>query len=88
VSIRTWIHEFNAAPAGALPRSVFRYVSATSAVHQLFLVTLTVSVALIEIVPLELQRRIVNDLVKHRWQFPRCRRQCRYRNFLQCAEAA
>jgi ABC-type multidrug transport system fused ATPase/permease subunit len=66
VSIRTGIHEFNAAPAGALPRSVFRYVLATSAVHQLFLVTLTVSVALIEIVPLELQRRIVNDLVKHR----------------------
>ena len=66
MSITTWIHEFDAGPAGALPRNVFGYVLGTSGVHQLFLLVLTASVALIEVVPLELQRRIVNDLVKHR----------------------
>jgi ABC-type multidrug transport system fused ATPase/permease subunit len=66
MSVATWIHEFNATPVGALPRSVFRYVLATSGVHQLFLVALTVGAFLLEVVPLELQRRIVNDLVKHR----------------------
>src|SRR5271156_6895409 len=66
VSVATWIQEFNAAPAGALPRNVFRYVLATSAPHQLALLALTAGVALLEVVPLELQRRIVNDLVKHR----------------------
>ena len=54
------------APVGALPRSVFRYVLGTSGSHQVFLLLLTVSVFLLEVVPLELQRRIVNDLVKHR----------------------
>jgi ABC-type multidrug transport system fused ATPase/permease subunit len=52
--------------ARALPRNVFRYVLATSAAHQLLLLALTVAVFLLEVVPLELQRRIVNDLVKHR----------------------
>src|ERR1700719_2510018 len=66
MSVVTWIHEFNAAPAGALPRNVFRYVLGTSGLHQLFLLGLTVSVFLLEVVPLELQRRIVNNLVKHR----------------------
>ena len=66
MSVVTWIHEFNAAPAGALPRNVFRYVLGTSGLHQLFLLALTVSVFLLEVVPLELQRRIVNNLVKHR----------------------
>jgi ABC-type multidrug transport system fused ATPase/permease subunit len=66
MSAATWIHEFNAAPAGALPRSIFRYVLSTSALHQLALLALTAAVALLEVVPLELQRRIVNDLVKHR----------------------
>src|ERR1700731_67769 len=66
MSVVTWIHEFNAAPAGALPRNVFRYVLGTSGLHQLFLLALTISVFLLEVVPLELQRRIVNDLVKHR----------------------
>ena len=66
MSVVTWIHEFNAAPAGVLPRSVFRYVLGTSGFHQLLLLALTVSVFLLEVVPLELQRRIVNDLVKHR----------------------
>jgi len=50
----------------ALPRSVLSYVLQTSAVHQLCLVALTVTVFLLEVVPLELQRRIVNDLVKNR----------------------
>jgi ABC-type multidrug transport system fused ATPase/permease subunit len=51
---------------GGLPRNVYRYVLATSALHQLILLTLTAGVALLEVVPLDLQRRIVNDLVKHR----------------------
>jgi ABC-type bacteriocin/lantibiotic exporter with double-glycine peptidase domain len=58
--------ELSAAAAEGLPRNVFRYVLATSAVHQLLLLALTVTVSLLEVVPLELQRRIVNDLVKHR----------------------
>jgi ABC-type multidrug transport system fused ATPase/permease subunit len=41
-------------------------VLATSGTHQLLLLALTVSVFLLEIVPLELQRRVVNDLVKNR----------------------
>lgn len=56
-------------PPGAaveMPGNIFRYVLATSGWHQLGLVVLTVAVFLLEIVPLELQRRIVNDLVKHR----------------------
>ena len=43
-----------------------RYILQTSALHQLCLLTLTVIVFLIEVVPLELQRRIVNDAVTHR----------------------
>src|SRR5438552_17535465 len=49
-----------------MPSNIFRYVLETSALHQLFLLLLTVGVFLLEVVPLELQRRIVNDLVKHR----------------------
>ena len=49
-----------------MPRNIFRYVLATSVWHQLVLVLLTVGVFLLEVVPLELQRRIVDDLVKHR----------------------
>jgi ABC-type bacteriocin/lantibiotic exporter with double-glycine peptidase domain len=49
-----------------MPRSIFRYVLTTSALHQLVLVLLTVAVFLLEVVPLELQRRIVDDVVKHR----------------------
>lgn len=52
--------------AALLPRNIFRFVLNTSGLHQLLLVILTVTVFLIEIVPLELQRRIVNDLVKER----------------------
>jgi ABC-type multidrug transport system fused ATPase/permease subunit len=49
-----------------IPPTLFRYVWATSRWHQVSLVVLTVAVFLLEIVPLELQRRAVNDLVKHR----------------------
>ncbi len=59
-------HELSAGGGGALPRTVLRYVLQTSAAHQLSLLALTVAVFLLEVVPLELQRRIVNDLVKHR----------------------
>jgi len=52
--------------AALLPRNVFLYVVGISRVHQLALVALTVIVFLMEVVPLELQRRAVNDLVKHR----------------------
>lgn len=65
-SLAAWIQDFAPAPQGGLPRNVYRYVLATSAVHQLALVALTAVVALLEVVPLELQRRIINDLVKHR----------------------
>jgi ABC-type multidrug transport system fused ATPase/permease subunit len=49
-----------------LPQNLFRYVLEASGWHQLLLVTLSVAVFLLEVAPLELQRRIVNDLVKHR----------------------
>lgn len=49
-----------------MPDHIYRYVLAVSGWHQLVLVGLTVAVFLLEVVPLELQRRIVNDLVKHR----------------------
>jgi len=66
MSTTTWARQFATAAADELPDSVFRYVLATSGAHQLMLVALTISIFLIEIVPLELQRRIVNDLVKNR----------------------
>src|SRR3984957_17925051 len=52
--------------AAKMPCNIFRYVLKTSGWHQLFLLLLTVGVFLLEVVPLELQRRIVNDLVKNR----------------------
>jgi ABC-type multidrug transport system fused ATPase/permease subunit len=66
MSVATWTYGQSAGGAGSLPRNVFRYVLQTSAVHQLLLLALTIAVFLLEVVPLELQRRIVNDLVKHR----------------------
>jgi ABC-type multidrug transport system fused ATPase/permease subunit len=75
MSITTWARQFGTAAADELPGSVFRYVLAISGAHQLLLLVLTVSVFLIEIVPLELQRRIVNDLVKdrlYRWVILLC----------------
>ena len=53
------------APA-MLPAKMLRYILQSSALHQIVLLALTVSVFLLEVVPLELQRRIVNDAVKHR----------------------
>jgi len=50
----------------AFPGNVYRYVLTTSGRHQLALVILTVAVSLLEVVPLELQRRVVNDAVKNR----------------------
>jgi ABC-type multidrug transport system fused ATPase/permease subunit len=66
MSVATWMQDLSAGTGRALPRNVFRYVLATSGWHQLLLLALTVAVFLLEVVPLELQRRIVNDLVKHR----------------------
>ena len=55
-----------ASATAQIPANIYRYVLATSGWHQVALVALTVAVFLLEIVPLELQRRVVNDLVKHR----------------------
>ncbi len=65
-SVASWFQDFAPPTDGGLPRNVYRYVLSTSAPHQLALLVLTGIVALLEVVPLELQRRIVNDLVKHR----------------------
>ena len=75
MSIATWVRQLGADAAEKLPANVFRYVLATSGIHQALLLVLTVSVFLLEIVPLELQRRIVNDLVKdrpYRWVITLC----------------
>ena len=50
----------------ALPQHLFRYILASSWVHQIPLLALTIAAFLLEVVPLELQRRIVNDAVKNR----------------------
>ena len=51
----------------ALPSNLYRYVWQASGWHQLPLVALTICVSLLEVfVPLELQRRIVDDAVKNR----------------------
>lgn len=57
-------HSGRAAPE--FPAHIYRYVWDTSGWHQLVLVALTVIVSLLEIVPLELQRRVINDLAKDR----------------------
>src|ERR1700747_1492807 len=49
-----------------LPNHLFRDVFAVSWGHQIALVGLTVIAFLLEIVPLEIQRRVVNNLVKER----------------------
>ena len=49
-----------------IPSHVFGYILAESGWHQLTLAVLTAIVFLLEIVPLELQRRIINDLAKDR----------------------
>ena len=50
----------------ALPSNIFSYVWKESRWHQVPLVALTICVSAMEVVPLELQRRIVNDAVKDR----------------------
>jgi hypothetical protein len=50
-------------PLAMLPAKLLRYIIKSSGIHQIFLLALTVSVFLLEVVPLELQRRIVNDAV-------------------------
>ena len=75
MSVITWFRQIGAGAADELPSNVFRYVLSTSGVHQLLLLAMTVSVFLLEVVPLELQRRIVNDLVKdrpYRWVITLC----------------
>jgi ABC-type multidrug transport system fused ATPase/permease subunit len=49
-----------------MPQKMWRYIFDSSGLHQVGILGLTVAVFLIEVVPLELQRRIVNDAVKHR----------------------
>lgn len=53
-------------PPARFPNKLLRYIWQATNWHQILLVALTVAVFLIEVVPLELQRRIVNDAVKHR----------------------
>lgn len=50
----------------ALPEQLYRYIFSTTWFHQIPLLALTAAAFLIEVVPLELQRRIVNDAVKNR----------------------
>lgn len=45
---------------------LFRYIARTCWAHQIPLVTVTIVVFLLEVVPLELQRRIVDHVVKNR----------------------
>jgi ABC-type multidrug transport system fused ATPase/permease subunit len=49
-----------------LPQWLLPYIRQATGWHQILLLILTVVVFLIEVVPLGLQRRIVNDAVKHR----------------------
>ena len=70
-----------------LPNTIFRYVFAVSWPHQIALVILTVVTFLLEVAPLEIQRRVVNDLVKERsFQSGRdfVRRLCRRRSRSGC----
>ena len=48
------------------PNNIFRYIASTTWPHQLALLSITVAVFLLEIVPLEIQRRVVNDVIKRR----------------------
>jgi len=53
-------------PPARFPDKLLRYIWQATSWHQILLLVVTVAVFLIEVVPLELQRRIVNDAVKHR----------------------
>jgi hypothetical protein len=52
--------------AHQLPKNIFRYVLVVSWRHQVALVILTVIAFLLEVVPLELQRCVINNPVKER----------------------
>jgi ABC-type multidrug transport system fused ATPase/permease subunit len=70
-----WRRRWSEIDETGLPSGLYHYVLRASAIHQFGLVALTISVFLLEIVPLELQRRIVNDLVKdhpYRWVIGLC----------------
>jgi ABC-type multidrug transport system fused ATPase/permease subunit len=49
---------------GALPPSAYAYIKAVSARHQIPLVLLSITVFLLSVVPLEIQRRIINDAIE------------------------
>lgn len=48
----------------ALPPSLYAYIKSASARHQIPLVLLSITVFLLSVVPLEIQRRIINDAIK------------------------
>jgi ABC-type multidrug transport system fused ATPase/permease subunit len=48
----------------ALPPTVYAYINGVSARHQIPLVLLSITVFLLSVVPLETQRRIINDAIK------------------------
>src|SRR6266851_4600648 len=50
--------------AVAMPASIFGYVLRTSGRHQIWLAVLAIAVFLLTMGPLELQRRIVNSVLK------------------------
>ncbi|HVC50639.1 MAG TPA: hypothetical protein VND87_01320 [Stellaceae bacterium] len=58
------------APAGPsaaeLPEGLFRSMASTCRIHQVPLVAITIFVFMLEVVPLELQRRVINDVVNTR----------------------
>src|SRR5712671_6109481 len=56
----------DATGGAGLPRTVPALIWESGARHQVALLVLTVIVFLLDLVPLELQRRIVNDLVDKR----------------------
>ena len=62
-----WGKSITGAPDwGKLPENLLRYALEDGGLHQLFLAILAVSVFLLEFVPLELTRRIVDAVTKHR----------------------
>ncbi len=48
--------------AGKLPKGLFRFVWQLSATDQVWIATLSIATALLDTVPIEVQRRIVNDI--------------------------
>lgn len=66
VEARLLLTKRTARGAPEFANHLYRYVWETSGRHQAVLVVLTVIVSLLEIVPLELQRRIIDDLTKNR----------------------